>query len=255
MKLSIEKKNIRLTHHLLRLVPLIFVITCVVLVFHLKLDQYLSFEAIKDHKAFLLDWLNTHYMSSVLLFMLTYILVVALSIPGAVFLTLTAGFLFGDVLGTIYVVISATIGASCIFLIVQFSLGQWLAEKNGTWVTRMQKGFQDNALQYLLFLRLVPLFPFPVVNVVPGILNIKKSTFVIGTFFGIIPGSLTYAILGNGLGEAFSSGQPPNLAIIFAPQIFWPLIGLAVLSLIPIIYKQLRKKIMKNNIMRNGEQC
>ena len=232
----------KLPRHLLRLLPLILVIVGIWLVLHFGLNQYLSFEAIKTHKDLLLTWIDDHYFLSVLFFMLAYIIVVALSIPGAVFLTLTAGFLFGSVLGTIYVVIAATIGATCIFLIVQFSLGQWLAEKNGTWVTRMQQGFQKNALQYLLFLRLVPLFPFSVVNVVPGILNIKKSTYVIGTFFGIIPGSFVYAWLGHGLGYAFSSGKAPNLSVIFEPAVFWPIIGLAALSLIPIVYKRLRKK-------------
>lgn len=231
----------KLTRHLFRLTPLILVIVGIWLVFHFGLNQYLSFEAIKTHKELLLTWINTHYLLSVLFFMLVYVAVVALSIPGAVFLTLAAGFLFGSILGTVYVVIAATIGATCIFLIVQFSLGQWLAEKNGTWVAKMQQGFQENALQYLLFLRLVPLFPFPVVNVVPGILNIKKSTYVIGTFFGIMPGSFVYAWLGHGLGNAFSTGQAPNLSIIFEPAVFWPLLGLAALSLIPILYKRLRR--------------
>jgi len=231
----------KLPRHLLRLTPLVLVIVGIWLAFHFGLNQYLSFEAIKTHKDLLLEWINTNYVLSVLFFMLAYIVVVTLSIPGAVFLTLTAGFLFGSVLGTVYVVVAATIGATCIFLIVQFSLGQWLAEKNGTWVTKMQEGFQENALQYLLFLRLVPLFPFPVVNVVPGILNIKKSTYVIGTFFGIMPGSFVYAWLGHGLGYAFSNGQAPNLSIIFEPPVFWPLVGLATLSLIPIAYKRLRR--------------
>ena len=228
--------------YLLRLLPLVLVFVGILLILYFGLNQYLSFEAIKTHKTLLLTWINTHYFLSVLFFMLTYIIVVALSIPGAVFLTLTAGFLFGSLFGTIYVVIAASIGATCIFLIVQFSIGQWLAEKNGTWVTKMQKGFQENALQYLLFLRLVPLFPFPVVNIVPGILNIKKSTYMIGTFFGIMPGSFVYTWLGQGLNYAFSTGKAPNFSIIFEPPIFWPLIGLAALSLIPIAYTRLRRK-------------
>ena len=214
------------TRHLLRLIPLMLIIIAVGLVFHFGLNQYLSFEAIKTHKNLLLSWINMHYLLSVFWFILVYILVVALSIPGAVFLTLTAGFLFGALLGSIYVVIGATIGATCIFLIVQFSIGAWLAEKNGTWVKKMQRGFQENALQYLLFLRLVPLFPFPVVNVVPGILNVKKSTYVIGTFFGIMPGSFVYAWLGHGLGYAFSSGQAPNLAIFLSLLFFGRLLDL-----------------------------
>ncbi len=231
-----------ITCHLLRLVPLILIVVAIWLAFHFGLNKYLSFEAIKTHQYILITWIDTHYILSVLFFMLAYIVVVALSIPGAVFLTMTAGFLFGSLLGTVYVVISATIGATCIFLIVQFSIGQWLAKKNGTWVAKMQDGFQENALQYLLFLRLVPLFPFPIVNIVPGILNIKKSTYVMGTFFGIMPGSFVYAWLGHGLEHAFSTGIAPDLSIIFEPPIFGPLLGLAGLSLIPIVYKWLRRK-------------
>lgn len=222
---------------LLRFIPLLIIIIAIVLVFYFKLDHYLSFESIKTHKDLLLTWIDQYYALSACLFILIYIIVVALSIPGATFLTLTAGFLFGILWGTVYVIISATVGATCLFLIVQLSVGRWLAEKNSRWVTRLQTGFQKNALQYLLFLRLVPLFPFAIVNVVPGILNIKKSTFVIGTLCGIIPGSLIYAMLGNGLGHAFSTGKPPNLSIIFAPHILWPLVGLAILSLVPIVYK------------------
>ncbi|PHQ81459.1 MAG: hypothetical protein COB66_02195 [Coxiella sp. (in: Bacteria)] len=230
------------TRRLVRLLPLILVISAISLVFHFGLNHYLSFAAIKTHKTLLLSWIHNHYLHSVLLFILIYIVVVALSIPGAVFLTLAAGFLFGSALATLYVVISATIGATGIFLIVQYSVGKWLAERNGRWIAKMQRGFQQNALQYLLFLRLVPLFPFPVVNVVPGILNVKMSTYVIGTFFGIIPGTFVYAWLGHGLGNAFSTGISPNLSLIFEPTILWPIIGLAALSLMPIGYKRFRKK-------------
>ena len=228
--------------HLLRFIPLLLIIIAIALVFYFKLDHYLSFESIKTHKDLLLTGIDQYYALSVCVFILIYIIIVTLSIPGATFLTLTAGFLFGILWGTVYVIISATIGATCLFLIVQLSVGQWLAAKNSHWVTRMQTGFQKNALQYLLFLRLVPLFPFSVINVVSGILNIKKSTFVIGTLFGIIPGSLIYTLLGNGLGHAFSTGKAPDLSIIFAPHIFWPLVGLAILSLAPIVYKYFKRK-------------
>lgn len=239
-------KNV--SRHLLRLSLLLPIIIAIILVFYFNLNDYLSFSAIKTHKDWLLFWIQAHYWLAVGTFILVYIIAVALSIPGAVFLTLTGGFLFGALLGTIYVVISATIGATFIFWLVQFSIGQWLAEKNSNWVGKLQKGFQQNAFQYLLFLRLVPLFPFPIVNIVPGILNVRPIIFIIATFIGIIPGTFVYAWLGHGLGNAFTTGKAPNMSIIFSPQVFWPLIALATLALVPILYKRFTRKTKCNQI-------
>ena len=101
----------------------------------------------------------------------------------------------------------------------------------------MEAGFRENALSYLLVLRLVPLFPFWLVNLVPAFLGVKLRTYVIGTFFGIIPGTLVYASIGNGLGSVLDQGRTPDLGIIFRVDILVPLIGLAVLALIPVGYK------------------
>ena len=104
----------------------------------------------------------------------------------------------------------------------------------------MEAGFRDNALSYLLVLRLVPLFPFWVVNLVPALLGVSTRTYVVGTFFGIIPGSSVFCSVGNGLGTVFDSGGTPDLGIIFEPEIFGPLMALAVLSLIPVFYKRFK---------------
>ena len=116
--------------------------------------------------------------------MTCYTLAVAISIPGAVFLTLAGGFLFGVYLGTILVVISATLGATLLFFAVRTTLGEWLAQKASEWIERMQHGFQHNAFSYLLTLRLIPLFPFWVVNIAAALLGVPLSTYVITTFFG-----------------------------------------------------------------------
>ena len=134
-----------ITKRLLRLLPLIFILLAVILFFHFQLDTYLSFEAIKTHKNLLLTWINKNYGFSVFVFMLVYIIIVSLSIPGPVFLTLAGGFLFGGFQATIYVVISATIGATFIFMIVQFSIGKWLAEKGATDV--LAGGMGNKAIQ------------------------------------------------------------------------------------------------------------
>lgn len=106
----------------------------------------------------------------------------------------------------------------------------------------MQQGFQENAFSYLLFLRLVPIFPFWLVNIVPALLGISKQTFVIATFLGIIPGSFIYVLVGNGLGHVLDANKTPNLRIIFDPEVLIPLLALALISLIPVGYKHFKNK-------------
>jgi uncharacterized membrane protein YdjX (TVP38/TMEM64 family) len=116
-----------------------------------------------------------------------------------------------------------------------------LRAKAGPAMRRMEDGFRENALSYLLVLRLVPLFPFWLVNLVPAFLGVPLRTFVIGTFVGIIPGSVVYCLVGSGLGSVFDAGETPDLGIIFEPEILAPIIGLAVLSVIPVVYKHLKR--------------
>jgi uncharacterized membrane protein YdjX (TVP38/TMEM64 family) len=120
-----------------------------------------------------------------------------------------------------------------------------LRAKAGPFLTKMEDGFRENAMSYLLVLRLVPLFPFWLVNLVPAFLGVPTGTYVIGTFFGIIPGTFVFASVGNGLGALLDAGQDPNLGIIFQPNVLGPLIALALLSLVPVAYKkyQARKNL------------
>src|SRR3990167_2720241 len=205
--------------------------------FYFDLSRFLNFATLKQHRQTLLSWTEAHYFLTALTYIIIYIFEVAISIPGATFLTLVGGFLFGIIFGTLYVLISATLGATLIFLAVRIALEPWMAKKTTQWIEKMRSGFQQNAFQYLLFLRLVPLFPFWVVNIVPALLGVKKRTFMIATFIGIIPGSVVYVTLGNGLGHIFDQDRTPDLGIIFEPPVLLPLLGLALLSLLPLIYK------------------
>lgn len=225
-----------------RWIPLLLLVLALIFIFAFRLDQYLSFVALEKYHNQLQAWTEQHYVLAVCLFMIIYIIVVAISLPGATFLTIVGGFLFGYLWGTVYVVISATIGACLIFVAVKTALGEVLEQKARGWVRRLEHGFQKNALNYLLFLRLVPLFPFFIVNIVPALLGVRFREFVLATFFGIIPGSLVYVLVGNGLGELLALGKRPNIDIIFEPEIFLPILGLAILVLVPVIYKK-----MKNN--------
>ena len=226
---------------LLRLAPLGVVCAAIAAVFIFGLDDYLSFEILKNNRQTALEWYEQNRVMAAVSFVAFYAMVVALSVPGAVWLSLAAGFIFGTAWATVVVVFAATLGALGIFFIAKYALADFFHEKAGKAGRKMEKGFRENALSYLLVLRLVPLFPFWLVNLVPALLGVPTRTFVIGTFFGIIPGTVVFCSIGNGLGAVFDRGEMPDLKIIFQPEIFGPLLGLAVLSLIPVIYKRMKK--------------
>ncbi len=223
-----------------RLVPLAILLASVGAFFALGLHRYLSFETLRQHREQLLALVEQHAFLAPLVFMAVYAAVVALSVPGGAILTIAGGFMFGILAGTLYVVVAATLGATIVFLIAKTALGDTLRAKAGPRVRRMEEGFRQDALSYLLVLRLVPIFPFWLVNIVPAFLGVAVGTYVLGTFIGIIPGTFVYASVGNGLGAVFDTGETPDLGIIFKPAILLPIIGLAVLALLPIAYRKLK---------------
>ena len=221
-----------------RLWPLLLLLAGLGLFFALGFDRYLSFRALSDHR----DWLMAQVRDVPVLAALTYAGVyagvAAFSIPGGAVLTILGGFLFGIWLGTAYAVAGATLGSVAVFLAARTALADVLRAKAGGAVQRMRQGFQENALSYLLFLRLIPVFPFWLVNLVPALVGVRLGTYVVGTFAGIIPGTLVYASVGNGLDALVTSGGTPSLGIIFKPEILGPIVGLGVLSLLPVGYKK-----------------
>lgn len=223
-----------------RFIPLLLIIVAFILVIYFRWYQFLSFASLKAHHDQLLLWTSQHYFLVSLSYILIYIAAVTVSIPGAVFLTLAGGLLFGIIAGTIYTVFAATVGATLLFLAVRTALGSWLASRANVWLKKMEQGFQKNAFNYLLFLRLIPLFPFWAVNIVPALLTMRLVPYILATLLGIIPGTLVYISLGNGLNQLFAENKTPDLSIIFKPAILLPLLGLALLSILPILYKKLR---------------
>jgi len=225
-----------------RLLPLAVLLAALVVAFALRLDRYLSFEQLAAHREWLLAEVARLGLVAPVLFVLVYAAATGLSIPGATILTLTGGFLFGTLAGTAIVVIGATLGAAIVFLVARTAFGDALRARAGPFIRKLEDGFRANALNYLLVLRLVPLFPFWLVNLVPAFLGVRLSTFVVGTFIGIIPGAFVYASLGSGVGALIESGERPDLGIIFTPRVLLPLVGLAVLALLPVAYKWLQRK-------------
>ncbi|MBT5416284.1 MAG: TVP38/TMEM64 family protein [Rhodospirillaceae bacterium] len=225
-----------------RFLPLAILVLGFVAFFALGLDTYISLDALREHREALQHWVAEGPVAAALLYILIYAAMTAFSVPGGLLLTIAGGFLFGTLPGTAYAVLGATAGAVAVFLAARSAFGDFLRRRiKADMVRRMEEGFRRNALSYLLVLRLVPLFPFWMVNLVPAFLGVNLRTYLIGTFLGIIPGGFVYASVGNGLGAVFDAGGTPDLGIIFEPEILIPIIGLALLSLLPIAYRMVRK--------------
>jgi len=226
----------------LNFLPLVLILIIFLAFYAFGFDQYFTFSYLQKTYVHLQKEVRDHYFLFLIVFGLSYIVVAATSLPIAAFLTILGGFLFGPFISLVVVDIAATLGATLLFLIVKSSLGDVLQKKATPWLDQMRKGFQDNAFSYLLFLRFVPLFPFWAVTIAAALLSGRLQTFFFATLIGIIPGTFVYSLVGNGLGALLGEGREPNLSIIFNPEIFLPLCGLALLSLLPIFYKK-RKRL------------
>lgn len=225
-----------------RYVPLL-VILAVAVVGGFLLRDYLTFETLRENRADLLAYRDAHYVLMAGLFMAAYVVIVAFSLPGATVATLTGGFLFATFPGTLFNVTAATTGATLIFLAARWGLGDRLAARMETSegkVKRIKDGIDENQWSMLFLIRLVPVVPFFVANLVPAFLDVPLHRYVLSTFLGIIPGALVYTSVGAGLGEVFERGETPDLGVIFEPHILLPLLGLCALALLPVIIKALR---------------
>ena len=200
-----------------RFLPLVILLGVAGLIISQGWHNYLSLEVIaKNHDA-LTSYINSNLLLALLIYMAIYIIVVALSLPGGAALTLAGGLLFGWLLGGPVTVIAATIGATILFVIAKTALGETLAARAGPWLAKLRDGFKENALSYLLFLRLVPAFPFWLVNLAPALLGVPFRTYVLGTFFGIIPGTMAFSFAGAGLGSVIEA-QKQSYADCLAGQ-------------------------------------
>lgn len=224
---------------ILRFLPLVALVAGLIAFFALGLQHDVTFEALARHREALLAWVAGHRLVAPFVYMLVYVLAVAFSIPGGIWLTISGGFLFGTLAGGIYTVISATLGATLLFLAARTAFGDLLRARAGSALQRMEEGFRRDAFNYLLVLRLVPLFPFFLVNLVPAFLGVRLWTYVAATALGIIPATFVFASVGNGLGAVFDAGDKPHLLTL---PVLLPLLGLALLALIPVVYRSVKRR-------------
>ena len=229
---------------LMRNLPVIGILLVAVIGFF-TLRDYLSFQTLADNREALIAFRDDNYLLTALALIAVYVLVVAFSLPGASIATLTSGFLFGPVFGAIFSVLSATIGATIIFLAARHGFGETLGARMeasiGT-IKKIKDGIDENQWSMLFVIRLVPVVPFFVANLVPAFMQVPLHRYVISTFFGIMPGSVVYTSVGAGLGEVFARGETPNFGIIFEPHVLLPILGLAALSLLPVVVKAVTGK-------------
>jgi len=225
-----------------RLLPVVVLALAAAAFFASGLHRYLTFEALRAHRGGLLAWVDSNAFLAALVFVAVYAAGIVLLPPSGTLMTVTGGFVFGAIAGTGLVVVGATVGATALFLVARFSLGDWLRGRAGAGIQRMRAGFRENELSYMLVLRLVPLFPFWLVNLAPAFLGVRLRTFVIGTFLGIIPGTAVFAVFGAGLGGILDSNRELSLSGVLTPEIVGALLGLALLALAPVVYKKIRAR-------------
>ncbi|RMF38214.1 MAG: TVP38/TMEM64 family protein [Alphaproteobacteria bacterium] len=210
------------------------------------LSDYLSFEALRTHREELIAFRDRNAVLAGAIYMIAYVVVVALSLPGAVWVTLAGGFLFGAVPAALMTVVAATVGATILFLAAKTGLGDALHERlvaqarEGGLLKRIEAGLHRNEISVLLLIRLVPAVPFFVANLAPAFLGVKLRNFVLTTFFGIMPGTAAFAWVGSGLGEIFDRGGEPDLGILLSWPVLGPILGLCALALLPLVIRALR---------------
>jgi len=226
----------------LRRLPILLILGAAILG-AVALRDELSFEALARHREALLAFRDAQYLWSVLVFLLAYVVLVALSLPGGTVATLTGGFLFGLFPGVLYNVAAAGTGAILVFLAARIGFGAALARKldaAGGKAARLQESLRANEWSILFLMRLVPLVPFFIANLIPAFVGTSLPRFAVSTYLGIIPGALVFTSVGAGLGEVFAQGAAPDLGVIFTPPVLLPLLGLAALAALPMLLRAVR---------------
>jgi len=187
------------------------------------------------------QWIMQHVLVMIIGFITIYTLAVAFSVPGAVFLTLMGGALFGWI-AVIMVVFSASLGALMVFLAARGALATFFQASGSRFINRLKHGFDRSPFYWLLALRMMPIAPFWVVNIIPAMLGMRVMPYMLATVIGIIPGSAVYVYVGIGFGDFIAAGETPNLAVLSEPRYIGPLLALSALALIPPILKTIRSK-------------
>ena len=220
-----------------KIIILIVAILSVGLFVRLDLGRFLTLESLKSNHQALLDFYSTHTLAMVAGFMVVYIIQTALSLPGAAILSLAAGAIFGSIMGTFYAVTAASIGATLAFLVTRYLLRDLVLKKFGSKLEGMNRELEQRGLNYLLFLRLVPIFPFFLINLASGLTRLPLRTFMLGTLIGIIPGGFVFVNAGASLATITS------ISGIASPRVLGSFALLGLFALLPVLYTKIKGSI------------
>jgi len=241
-----------------RLLPLVLVAAFAVAAYFLIGWGGVSLELLVHHRVIIDAFVAQHYVVSILIYIVLYVATVAFSVPGAAFLTVAGGFLFGFLVGAAAAVIGATVGAALIFLVARTALGEPFLRRASPRASELAKDFRQDAFSYLLFLRLVPVFPFFLVNLVPAFAGVRLGPFLAATVIGVIPAAVAFALAGTGLDsvieaqkgayyQCVASGGPVchmtfEASDVLTPRFVVALVALGLLALVPVVVRRLRAR-------------
>ena len=203
--------------------------------------DFLSLAALKSNQAKLHAWVDSHFLTVYAAYFAIYVLVTACSLPFALLMTLTGGFLFGVLWGGVAVVFAATLGATVVFLATRSAFGDFFLQRAGNKIKKLEEGFQKDVVSYMLFLRFIPVFPFFLINIAAAVFRVPLRIFFLTTLFGVAPGTFIYALSGSSLNDIFAAGKNFSPETILTPKVIAALVGLSLLSLLPILYRKFFK--------------
>jgi uncharacterized membrane protein YdjX (TVP38/TMEM64 family) len=251
-----------LMSRLLRLWPLLLLALAVAAAWWLGFAEALSFPSLAREQATLMHFVARHPLAAPAVYCLVYAAAVALSLPGGAVLTCAGGLLFGMWLGTAWAALGATAGATMLFLVARTALRPVILRHAGGLIERVRPGLERDGFSYLLALRLIPAFPFWLVNLAPALVGMRLAPYVAATAIGILPATFVFASIGAGLSAVLAAGRMPDLSLIVSPEVLGPLLALAVLSLLPVAWRRwtarrgtARRGTARRGTARQGTAC
>lgn len=230
---------------LVRLWPLLLFLLAIAAAWAFGLTHLFSFQSLAQHHAKLAGFVARYPLLAPFVYCAVYAAAVALSVPGGAVLTLAGGLLFGIGLGGALAALGALAGAVALFLIARTAFGSLVAGHASALIERIRPGLERDGFSYLLAIRLIPVFPFWLVNLAPALIGMRLVPYVGATALGILPATFVVASIGAGLSTVLAAGHAPDLSILLSPRVFGPLAGLAVLALLPVAWRHLAHRPAK----------
>jgi uncharacterized membrane protein YdjX (TVP38/TMEM64 family) len=222
-------------------VPLLLLAAAVAAFWLSGAGHALNWATLSRHSAALRHWVNARPVLAPFTYVVLYTIATALSVPEAAVITVAGGFLFGALAGGICAVLGATAGSIILFLAARSAFAAPMARKGGRVVQTIRAGLQRDGFSYLLAIRLIPVFPFWLVNIGAALGGMRLLPYAAATLIGILPGTFVFAWIGAGIGDVLAGGGTPDLTLIFSPRILGPMVALALLSLLPVFWRRWKR--------------